>query len=232
MSALGNDRWQGRFTAQTLGRYLFTVAGWVDHLESWQQGLAKKYEAGQDIELDLRQGAALARSIAERVREGEAQVLIDWASAVADPARDREERVVLAQSGAIRELSRRRPDPQTVARHEPALVIDVDRERARYSTWYELFPRSVGNTPGKHGTFADVEVLLPEISTMGFDVLYLPPIHPIGVTERKGPNNNPKSKEGDPGRSVGDWQRRRRPQGYSSRARDPRGLPPAPGEGG
>jgi len=199
MSALGNDRWQARFTVQTLGRYLFTVGGWVDHLETWRQGLAKKYEAGQDIDLDLRQGATLARAVAERVRDTEARTLIDWATAVSDSARDREERVVLAQSEAVHELSRRRPEPQTVARQEPPLVIDVDRERARYSTWYELFPRSAGNTPGEHGTFAAVEALLPEISAMGFDVLYLPPIHPIGVTERKGPNNNPKSAEGDPG---------------------------------
>jgi starch synthase (maltosyl-transferring) len=199
MSALGNDRWQARFTVQTLGRYVFTVGGWVDHLESWRQGLAKKFEAGQDIELDLRQGATLARAVAERVRDTEARALLDWATAVSDPARNREERVVLAQSDTVHQLSRRRPDPQTVARHEPPLVIDVDRERARYSTWYELFPRSAGRTPGQHGTFADVAALLPEISAMGFDVLYLPPIHPIGVTERKGPNNNPKSAEGDPG---------------------------------
>ena len=197
--SLGNDRWQARFTAQTLGRYLFTVGGWVDHLETWRQGLAKKYEAGQDVELDLRQGATLAHAVSERLRETEARTLNDWANAVADPVRDREERVVLAQSDTVHELSRRRPDPQTVARHEPALVIDVDRERARYSTWYELFPRSAGHTPGQHGTFADVEALLPEISTMGFDVLYLPPIHPIGVTERKGPNNRPKAADSDPG---------------------------------
>ena len=151
MSALGNDRWQARFTVQTLGRYLFTVGGWVDHLETWRQGLAKKYEAGQDIDLDLRQGATLARAVAERVRDTEARTLIDWATAVSDSARDREERVVLAQSEAVHELSRRRPEPQTVARQEPPLVIDVDRERARYSTWYELFPRSAGNTPGEHG---------------------------------------------------------------------------------
>ena len=105
----------------------------------------------------------------------------------------------MAQSDTIHELARRNPDPQTVARHEPPLVIDVDRERARFSTWYEMFPRSAGKAPGKHGTFADVEALLPYVSDMGFDVLYLPPIHPIGVTERKGPNNNPKASAGDPG---------------------------------
>ena len=199
MSPLGNDRWQGRFAVQNLGRYVFTVAGWIDHLESWRQGLAKKYEAGQDVELDLRQGAVLARAIAERSKEAEARTFNDWANAIAEPVRDREERVVLAQSDTIHQLARRRPDPQTVARHEPPLLIEVDRERARFSTWYEMFPRSATSAPGKHGTFADVEALLPYISDMGFDVLYLPPIHPIGVTERKGPNNNPKATEGDPG---------------------------------
>jgi starch synthase (maltosyl-transferring) len=199
MSPLGNDRWRGHFTVQTLGRYLFTIAGWVDHLESWRLGLAKKYEAGHDIELDLRQGAVLARAVAERIKENEGRALNDWANGVADPVRDKEERVMLAQSEAIHQLARRRPDPQTVARQEPPLAIEVERERARYSTWYELFPRSAGRTPGQHGTFADVEALLPEISAMGFDVLYMPPIHPIGSTERKGPNNNPKSAEGDPG---------------------------------
>ena len=199
MSPLGNDRWQGHFTVQTLGRYLFTIAGWVDHLESWRLGLAKKYEAGHDIELDLRQGAVLARAVAERIKENEGRALNDWANGVADPVRDKEERVMLAQSEAIHQLARRRPDPQTVARQEPPLAIEVERERARYSTWYELFPRSAGRTPGQHGTFADVEALLPEISAMGFDVLYMPPIHPVGSTERKGPNNNPKSSEGDPG---------------------------------
>jgi starch synthase (maltosyl-transferring) len=199
MSPLGNDRWQARFAVQNLGRYLFTVAGWIDHLESWRQGLAKKYEAGQDVELDLRQGAVLARAIAERSKEAEARTLNDWANAIADPLRDREERVVLAQSDTIHQLARRKPDPQTVARHEPPLTIDVDREQARFSTWYELFPRSASTIPGQHGTFADVEALLPYLSAMGFDVLYLPPVHPIGITERKGPNNNPKASEGDPG---------------------------------
>ena len=199
MSSVGNDRWRGHFTLQSLGRYVFTVAGWVDHMETWRHGLAKKFEAGQDIELDLRQGAALALSVAERLRDADARALKDWANAIADPLRDREERVVLAQSDTVHQLARRHPDPQTTARYEPPLTIQVDRERARFSTWYELFPRSAARAPGQHGTFADVEALLPEISAMGFDVLYLPPIHPIGVTERKGSNNNPKASDGDPG---------------------------------
>jgi starch synthase (maltosyl-transferring) len=96
-------------------------------------------------------------------------------------------------------LELRYPDPDIVLRWESPLEVEVDRERARFSTWYEMFPRSAAAQPGKHGTFADVEKLLPYVASMGFDVLYMPPIHPIGTTERKGPNNNPKSSPGDPG---------------------------------
>ena len=95
MSSLGNDRWRAHFTVQSLGRYVFTVAGWVDHMGTWRQGLAKKYEAGQDIEFDLRQGAALALDrCGARCATPTRGALKDWANAIADPVRDREERVV------------------------------------------------------------------------------------------------------------------------------------------
>ena len=149
MSALGNDRWQARFTVQTLGRYLFTVGGWVDHLEILAPGTREEIRSGPGHRARPAAGRrARATPLQNALRETEARALNEWANAVADPARDREERVVLAQSDTVHELSRRRPDPQTVARHEPPLVIEVDRERARYSTWYELFPRSAGALPG------------------------------------------------------------------------------------
>src|SRR6185312_17023416 len=137
------------------------------------------------------------RTISEHLRAADARALADWANAIADPLRDREERVVLAQSDTIHQLAQRHPDPQTVARHEPPLAIEVDRERARFSSWYELFPRSASKIPGQHGTFADVEALRQKISAMGFDVLYLPPFNQIGVTERKGPNNRARAESGD-----------------------------------
>jgi starch synthase (maltosyl-transferring) len=199
MGPLGNDRWQCRFTVHLLGRYVYTITAWVDHLETWRRGLAKKYEAGQDIDLDLQQGAALARATAERVPALEALRLREWANAICDAKRDKEERVALAQSEALHELASRHPDPEIVLRYEPPLVVDVDRERARFSSWYEMFPRSASPTPGAHGTFADVETLLPYVASMGFDVLYIPPIHPIGMTERKGPNNRTAAAEDDPG---------------------------------
>jgi starch synthase (maltosyl-transferring) len=199
MIALGNDRWRARFVVRHLGRYLYTVSACVDHLESWRRGLAKKVEAGQETELDLQQGAALASAIANRAPAADARRLQEWAQGIAETGRARATRVALAQSQALQEIARKYPDPDTVLECDPPLVIRVDRERARYSSWYELFPRSASTDPKKHGTFADVEKLLPYVASMGFDVLYLPPIHPIGTTERKGPNNRTSAQAGDPG---------------------------------
>jgi starch synthase (maltosyl-transferring) len=199
MKPLGNDRFRAEFTVQQLGSYLYSVSAWVDHLESWRRGLLKKYEARQDINLDLKTGALLAESMAERAHGTDSHRLREWAAAISDSRRDIEARVALSQTESIRELELRYPDPGIVLNWDSPLEVEVDRERARYSTWYEMFPRSAAAEPGKHGTFADVQKLLPYVASMGFDVLYLPPIHPIGVTERKGPNNNPKSTAADPG---------------------------------
>ena len=199
MRPLGNDRWQGTFRVQSLGEYQYAVAAWVDHFESWRRGLLKKHAAGQDIELDFRQGAALALEVAERAPSTDARLLQEWARSITDVTRDREDRVTLAQSQAILELQQRFPDPATVLRSDEQLAVQVDRERARFSTWYEMFPRSASSAPGSHGTFADMEKLLPYVASMGFDVLYLPPIHPIGTTERKGRNNEAAAQPGDPG---------------------------------
>jgi starch synthase (maltosyl-transferring) len=199
MKPLGNDRFRAEFTAQQLGSYLYSVSAWVDHLESWRRGLLKKYDAKQDIQLDLKTGALLAENMADRAHGADSQRLREWAAGIIDTRRDLETRVALSQTESIRELELRYPDPDIVLNWDSPLEVAVDRERARYSTWYEMFPRSAATEPGKHGTFADVQKLLPYVASMGFDVLYMPPIHPVGVTERKGPNNNPKSAEGDPG---------------------------------
>jgi starch synthase (maltosyl-transferring) len=199
MTFLGNDRWQGQFVAQLLGRYVFTVIAWVDHIQSWRRDLAKRYSAGQPLNIEFQRGAELARELARRTPDIDARRLRDWATAITDPVRSTEERVALSQSEGLHELARRYPDPELTLQYEPPFPVEVDRERARFSTWYELFPRSASATPGKHGTFADVEARLPYIAGMGFDVLYLPPIHPIGQSERKGPNNKTTANEGDPG---------------------------------
>ena len=138
----------------------------------------------------------------------------------------------LRQDEALHLLARRYADPQQVLQHEPPLAVEVDRERARYSTWYEMFPRSASARPGTHGTFADCEARLPYVAEMGFDVLYLPPIHPIGTLVRKGPNNRPSADAERPRQPLGHRQRSRRPQGDQSRARHARGLPPPARRGG
>ena len=199
LKPIGNDRFRAEFTVQQLGSYQYSVSAWVDHLESWRRGILKKYEARQDIHLDLKTGALIAEGMAERAHGTDAQRLREWAAAVVDTRRDMEARIALTQAESIRELVYLYPDPDIVLNWDSPLEVSVDRERARFSTWYELFPRSAAQEPGKHGTFKDVEKLLPYVASMGFDVLYMPPIHPIGVTERKGPNNNPKAAPGDPG---------------------------------
>jgi starch synthase (maltosyl-transferring) len=199
MSSLGNDRWRGEFTPQTIGRWEFTVCAWVDHVSTWQRDLLKKCEAGQAVEVDLQRGAALLRRFGTRVAKADAGRVEELARGLENSQRPLETRLALAESEGLRDFGRRHPDPQFVTRYEPALPVEVDRERARFSTWYELFPRSASPSAGAHGTLADCKARLPYVAAMGFDVLYLPPIHPIGLTARKGANNTPGSGEGELG---------------------------------
>ena len=199
MSPLGNDRWRAQFEVPALGCHLYTVCGWVDHLKTWRGDLAKKHAAGQDLSVDFQRGADLIRGIAGRASPEHAQRLLDWSRDLTDQSVGDAARVVLAQREELHELAWHYPDPEQLLRREPPLEVIVDRERARYSTWYELFPRSTSARPGVHGTFGDCEARLPGIAAMGFDVLYLPPIHPIGTTHRKGPNNEPAHSPDDPG---------------------------------
>jgi starch synthase (maltosyl-transferring) len=197
--ALGNDLWRGEFTVQRLGRYEYTVAAWVAHARSWQRDFKKRHAANQETEIDYLVGAEHAQAIAARASEADARRLLEWAQAICDKTRSREERVVLAENDGLRKLAHRYPDSKLVARAAPALIVEVERERARFSTWYEFFPRSAAQKAGAHGTFKDCEARLADIAAMNFDVVYLPPIHPIGLTERKGPNNQPHAGKNDVG---------------------------------
>lgn len=199
MAPLGNDRWRAEFRVTRIGRHEFTVAGWVDHMETWRRDLLKRHEAGQGLAVDFERGAQLARELATRAAPLEARRLEKWAVALTESTHDETERVALAQSEIVRQIARHHPDPALVREHGPPLAVEVDRERARFSTWYELFPRSTARAGGKHGTFADVIARLPYVASMGFDVLYLPPIHPIGLAHRKGPNNRATAAPDDPG---------------------------------
>jgi starch synthase (maltosyl-transferring) len=198
MEALTNDRWRGAFVVEELGRHVFTVRGWVDEFATWRRGLEKKAAAGQDVSAELLAGAALVSAAAKRARGAEAKRLAAAAAALA-AERPVAERVERALDPVLAALVARHPDRSRAATYERELPIVVDRARARFSAWYEMFPRSAASADGRHGTFRDVEALLPQVAEMGFDVLYLPPIHPIGLSHRKGPNNRPRAEPGDPG---------------------------------
>ncbi len=198
MDYLANDRWRGDFQVNELGQYHYTVEAWADHFKSWQQDLTKKTRAGQDVSIDLLVGAELIQKTIPRATSPDAGRLQELAGALRS-RQDPSQTIPLALSEEIRGLMAKYPDRECATVYDRELVVVVDREKARFSTWYEMFPRSCGSEPDQHGTFRDVEDRLPYIAGMGFDVLYLPPIHPIGQTHRKGKNNAPTARPEDPG---------------------------------
>jgi starch synthase (maltosyl-transferring) len=194
MVFLINDGWRGEFTVAQVGKYYYTVQAWVDHFKSWRQGLWKKSHAGHDISVDLLTGADLVEAASRRAPGSDANVLQGRADALRSgqalsDALD-EELAELMAKYAGRELS---------TTYDKELVVVVDRAKARFSAWYMMFPRSCAPEGGRHGTFKDCEARLPYIASMGFDILYFPPIHPIGRTHRKGKNNTPTAGPDDPG---------------------------------
>ena len=199
MAPLGNDRWRGQFRVAQLGVFRYTVLAWVDPFESWHHDLVKKHRAGQDVAVEILTGARMVQAGALRAAGEESRQLSAWAKALAksDPAR-KMDRLELALSPRLAELMARNPDRHLATRYDRELLVTVDPELARFGAWYELFPRSLGKD-GKHGTLRDVIAHLPRVADMGFDVLYLPPIHPIGRAFRKGKNNNPDCRPGEPG---------------------------------
>ncbi|MGH7824247.1 MAG: alpha-1,4-glucan--maltose-1-phosphate maltosyltransferase [Candidatus Binatia bacterium] len=185
MKPLVNDRWQGQFEVSAIGTYRYTVRAWVDRFESWRQSLAKKLAAKQDVAVDLLAGAELVGQAAKRAGESERKRLEEFVAGLrktqADPNHT-------ALSTELADLMAGYSDRRWAVTYDKELRVTVDRDKARFSSWYEMFPRSCGR-PGEHGTLRDCEQRLPYVAEMGFDVLYLPPIHPIGVSFRKGKNN-------------------------------------------
>jgi len=194
MTPLVNDRWRAQFAVTQLGRYQFTLEGWVDPFKTWSRQLAKRIEAGQDVKLELEAGAHMVEAAARRVGGAAGARLTTLAQAL---RKDGSAMTAAAKEGleALMERHADRSEGTTLGRE---LEVVVEPERARYGAWYEMFPRSTGRA-GSHGTFRDVEQRLPYVSGMGFDVLYLPPIHPIGSVHRKGRNNSTRSTAADPG---------------------------------
>jgi starch synthase (maltosyl-transferring) len=200
MDLAGNDRWTGTFQITALETYLYTVQAWIDPFATWKNALQKKAEAGQDVTAELLNGAEQAASAARRANGDDRRKLMSLASELEILSRtDRDGALELAGGEQFSSLIARNPDRSQCITYEKELRVSVDREKAAFSTWYEMFPRSSGTIPGKSGTFQDCIARLPYVANMGFDVLYLPPIHPIGRVGRKGKNNSLEVAMDDPG---------------------------------
>ncbi|HEX6036482.1 alpha-1,4-glucan--maltose-1-phosphate maltosyltransferase [Longimicrobium sp.] len=220
-----NDRWEGAFTVDRNCRWYFTVVAWTDTFGTWQSDLRKKYDAGQEVLLELFEGAQLLAAAAIPLAEGpDRDRLMEFLREVAGDeqlasggliprsawAQFRDdveggshltvaERVAAALDPALLELMSRYPLRNDLTRFDRELPVQVDRVAARFAAWYELFPRSMSDDESRHGTFDDVIRKLPYVQSMGFDVLYFPPIHPIGFTFRKGKNNTLNPGPDEPG---------------------------------
>ncbi|RIV19084.1 alpha-1,4-glucan--maltose-1-phosphate maltosyltransferase [Fibrisoma montanum] len=213
MALIINDRWGGAFVVEKQGLYHYTIEAWVDHPASWQHEIHLKVADGQRITSELLAGATYVEGMAQRAgrQAGNAhdeaelyRIATLFRTGSAEGEGDNyNEAVSFAESEQFLHYAHLYPERQYPTRYAPELAVDVDRPRAGFSTWYCLFPRSASREVGRHGTFRDVEALLPRISGMSFDVLYLPPIHPIGTSHRKGKNNSVVSQPGDPGVPYG-----------------------------
>ena len=193
MLPLWNDEWKASFYVEEKGHYLFTIKAWIDHFETWFDGFKKKAEAKVDVHVELMEGAIILNNLSDSnaTLKSHARKLEDKAHYA--------EAIRFVLSEAFSKVVHENPLIQNETKAENEYQVHVESKKALFSTWYEFFPRSSSFEPGKDGTFKDCVRLLPRIAAMGFDVLYFPPIHPIGKVNRKGKNNNVRSKPGEPG---------------------------------
>ena len=195
--ALDNDSWSASFTPDALGPWEYTVSAWIDAWASFTWALGRKVEASTEIEVDLQSGARLALAAADRAEGQERAALERLADHLADRS-DARARADAALDANVARLMRAYPDRSAATTYEPSLLVVIEPVLARFSSWYEMFPRSTG-PEGAHGTLQSAESRLPYIARMGFDIVYLPPVHPIGRTFRKGKDNSLAASPGDPG---------------------------------
>ena len=202
MVAQGNDRWRASFVVDALGTWEYTVSAWVDPMLSWQHDFARRVDI-EDVQVAARTGCALIDEAAQRAkRGGDARPLRTWAAELAralEAGAGVDELKRIGMDAPASEVAQRHPDLRHANTFPQVFRVAVERERARFSAWYEFFPRSASGDALRHGTFADCEAWLPYVKKMGFDVLYFPPIHPIGRSRRKGRNNTLDAKDGDVG---------------------------------
>lgn len=199
LKLITNDRWRGAFVVAEIGRHVYTLAAWVDRFKSWRRDLQKRAEVAEHSELDFLSGALLIEETAKRASAADQRELVQAVKSLRAKDQSLSAKLAVAVSGDLLRLVERYPDRSAATFYAKELCVVVDREKARFSSWYEMFPRSCAAAPGAHGTFKDCERLLSYVVSMGFDTLYLPPIHPIGRTHRKGKNNSVTITADDPG---------------------------------
>jgi starch synthase (maltosyl-transferring) len=191
--AVDGDRWAGAFEVDRVGRWEFTIEAWSDLFATWRDELRRKLEAGQhDLRGELSEGVVLLEDAIERMDGADARLVEHVLSTIADPDAPDEAKHDAALGPELLAAVERHPDRHDATCLERGFALDVERQRARFGAWYELFPRSFGG-------FEGLRKQLPRLAELGFDVLYLPPIHPIGMTNRKGRNNSLEAAPGDPG---------------------------------
>ena len=201
MQATGNDQWAAGFATDKQGAYQYKIEAWVDHALNWQHGIERKIDDKQHVNSELLEGAEYLTEVAKQANASEKKYLNELIAAFKD-AGQYEKAVQEAVSQKLHELLFKYP-LKSLVNESASLEAYADREKARFSTWYEFFPRSASKVAGQHGTFKDCEALLPRVAKMGFDVLYFPPVHPIGRINRKGKNNSTEAQDGDVGSPWG-----------------------------
>ncbi len=198
MSRLFQDRFQGTFDIERTGQYLFTVEGWIDHFKTWQVDLEKRVKAGQDIEVELQIGAEMVEKALTNAKGSDSNLLKDVLKRLKNPE-DTKAATVYALGSELAALMYKYSPRKSITSYDRKLAVDVEPAITQFSSWYEFFPRSYCSETGEHGNFRNCQPKLEEIAKMGFNIVYLPPIHPIGETKRKGKNNRTTADPGDPG---------------------------------
>ncbi|MBQ4819446.1 alpha-1,4-glucan--maltose-1-phosphate maltosyltransferase [Aquimarina sp. MMG016] len=201
MHHINNDSWNGCFTVEKQGYYSYQIQGWIDYALNWQHGTKRKIEDNQNVKSELLEGREYLIPLQKKASTSEKKYISKLLDIFQD-ASQYENAIAEAKSDTLHDLFYKYPSKGLMATYQD-LKVYVDREKARFSTWYEFFPRSAAEEEGKHGTFKDCERLLPRIVEMGFDVLYFPPIHPIGEVNRKGKNNTTEALKEDVGSPWG-----------------------------
>ncbi|MFW9081458.1 alpha-1,4-glucan--maltose-1-phosphate maltosyltransferase [Pseudomonas sp. P2757] len=196
MADQGNNGWQGQFSPERMGRYLFLIEAWIDQFASFQYELEKKHAAAVPVSLELQEGRTMVQQAAER-SEGQLSEQLAALHHELSGLLETEQVALFLHPQSAQLMAE--ADHRTYLSVSPEFPLDVERQLAEFASWYELFPRSITDDPARHGTFNDVHSRLPMIQDMGFDVLYFTPIHPIGRSHRKGRNNSLTAGPDDPG---------------------------------